>query len=202
MHEPSSLYDYWFSELQKGNSLALSHFFDLHYRSICYFADSIVKDSLEAEDIAATAFMKLWRKHKDLESASSIKSFLYICARNACLDYLKKKKRQTSAQAEYYNLVASSDDYILKNLIEAEFLQQLTEEIEALPPQCKMVFKRMYFDGLKTDEIADELSLSVKTVRNHKSRAISLLQATLLKKKLLPTLLCLSIELLKSKLPL
>ncbi len=202
MNKRSLHHDYWISEFRKGNSLALNHIFDLHYRSLCYFAECMVKDQQEAEDIAAASFMKLWKKHADFETAQNMKAFLYISTRNACLDYLKHLKRQSLAQKEYFTQLCNEEDHILNYLIEAEYLQQLNEAIERLPEQCRAVFKLIYFDGLKTDEIAHEMSLSVKTVRNHKARAVSLLQAALLKRKLLPMLLYLSMELIENKAPL
>lgn len=182
-------HDDWINEFKKGNSKALNYVFDLHYRALCYFAECIVKDQQEAEDIAASSFIKIWKKHADFETAQNIKAFLFICAKNACLDYLKHFKRQSLAQKEYFKQLSEEEDYILNYLIEAEFLQLLNEEIEDLPEKCRAVLKLIYFDGLKTDEIAQQLALSVKTVRNHKARAVSLLQSALLKRNLLPMLL-------------
>lgn len=194
-------HDYWISEFRKGNSLALNYVFDLHYRALCYFAECIIKDQQEAEDIAASSFIKIWKKHADFETAQNIKAFLFISTKNACFDYLKHFKRQSLAQKEYFKQLSEEEDHILNYLIEAEFLQLLNAEIEDLPEKCRAVFKFIYFDSLKTDEIAQRLALSVKTVRNHKARAVSLLQSALLKRNLLPILL-LSLESIWNKLDL
>lgn len=73
---------YWIKELKHGNSMALSYFFDLPYQALCYFAESIVKDQQEAEDIVATSFFKVWDKYTDFETAQNIKAFLYISTKN------------------------------------------------------------------------------------------------------------------------
>lgn len=177
---------YWLKELKQGNSMALSYFFDLHYQALCYFAESIVKDQQEAEDIVATSFFKIWNKHDDFDTAQNIKAFLYISTKNACLDHLKKLKRQTTAQQGYFQQLNLEEDYIQNYFIEAEFLHILNMELEKLPERCKEVFKLIYVDGLKTNEIAELLDLSVKTVRNHKARAVSLLQLAFSEKNLLP----------------
>lgn len=177
---------YWLKELKHGNSMALSYFFDLHYQTLCYFAESIVKDQQEAEDIVATSFLKIWNRHTDFETAQNIKAFLYISTKNACLDHLKHLKRRTLAQQGYFQQLISEENNIENHLIEAEFLQLLNVELEKLPERCKEVFKLIYVDGLKTSEIAELLDLSVKTVRNHKARAVSLLQLAFSEKNLLP----------------
>lgn len=177
---------YWLKELKQGNTMALSYFFDLHYQALCYFAESIVKDQQEAEDIVATSFLKIWNKHTDFETPQNIKAFLYISTKNACLDCLKQLKRQSLAQQGYFQQLTFEEDHIENYLIEAEFLQILNAELEKLPERCKEVFKLIYIDGLKTNEIAELLDLSVKTVRNHKARAVSLLQLAFSEKNLLP----------------
>lgn len=178
--------EHWLTELKKGNSTALSYFFDLHYQALCYFAETIVKDQQEAEDIVATSFLKVWNKHTDFATPQNVKAFLYISTKNACLDHLKQLKRQSVSQKAYFEQLVQEEDYILNYIIEAEFLQILNIELEKLPERCKEVFKLIFMDGLKTSEIAELLDLSVKTVRNHKARAISLLQLAFSEKNLLP----------------
>ena len=173
---------YWMEGFRNGNSQALSYFFDLHYKSLGYFATRLTQDTFEAEDIVANCFVKLWKKHNDFQTATNIKAFLYISCRNACLDHLKHLKRKTSAQEEYFRQLEESEESILFQIIEAEFLQLLNEEIELLPEKCREIFKMIYFEGKKTDEVAEELDLSVKTVRNQKARAVTLLKTAFLKK--------------------
>nr|WP_226904951.1 RNA polymerase sigma-70 factor [Pedobacter schmidteae] len=173
--------EYWMDGFRKGNNQALAHFFDFHYKPLSYFATRLVQDAMEAEDIVANCFVKLWKRHEQFETASNIKAFLYISCRNACLDFLKHLKRKTAAQEEYFKQLAESEENILYQIIEAEFLQLLNEEIQLLPDKCKEVFNLIYFEGKKTDEIAVQLNLSVKTVRNHKARAVALLKTAFLK---------------------
>jgi RNA polymerase sigma-70 factor (family 1) len=179
---------YWLDEFRNGNHQALSYFFDLHYKPLSYFATGLTQDAMEAEDIVANCFVKLWKRHPDFETASNIKAFLYISCRNACLDYLKHLKRKTVAQEAYFKQLDESEESILYQIIEAEFLQLLNAEIQQLPEKCGEVFKLIYFEGKKTDEIATELNLSVKTVRNHKARAVALLKTSFLKKNITDSL--------------
>ncbi|WEK18643.1 MAG: RNA polymerase sigma-70 factor [Candidatus Pedobacter colombiensis] len=173
---------YWMDGFRNGNNQALSHFFDLHYKPLSYFATRLTQDAMEAEDIVANCFVKLWKRHEDFQTVNNIKAFLYISCRNACLDHLKQLKRKTTAQEEYFKQLEESEETILFQIIEAEFLQLLNAEIQLLPEKCGEIFKLIYFDGKKTDEIAAELDLSVKTIRNHKARAVALLKTSFLKK--------------------
>jgi RNA polymerase sigma-70 factor (family 1) len=180
----------WAESLRNGQHDALSHFFKLHHKALCFFANRMVQNQEEAEDIVSDCFLKVWKRRQDFETDTNIKSFLYISCRNACFDYLKHLKVKTFAQQNYFNHLTHSEDLILYTIMEAEFMEILSREIELLPEQCQKIFKLIYFQGKKTDEIAQELDLSVQTVRNHKSRAVELLKTAFLKRGMPTALLC------------
>jgi len=174
--------EYWIKAFRKGDHQALSHFFKLYVKSLRYFAFRLVQDELEAEDITAECFVKVWERHHDFETEDNIKAFLYISCRNACLDYLRRLKVKSTAQEAYYSQLVNSEETILYQIVKSEVLEALNKEIEFLPDNYRKVFKLIYFDYKKTDEIALELGISVQTVRNYKARAVELLRVSMLKK--------------------
>jgi RNA polymerase sigma-70 factor (family 1) len=180
---------YWLNAFCAGEDAALAYFFELHYRSLCYFAGRLLQDHLEAEDIVSDCFFKLWEKKQDFETATNIKAFLYISCRNACLNHLKKIKRKTAIQEKYFNQMEEDEETIDYEMIETEILTLLSKEIEILPEKCREVFKLLYIEGRKTDEIALQLGLSVQTVRNHKTRAVEILRTSFLKKGISATMM-------------
>jgi RNA polymerase sigma-70 factor (ECF subfamily) len=170
--------------LRKGDEQSFAYFFDLHYKSLCYFAFTITQDQQQGEDIVSECFLKLWNSRLDFYTPQKIKAFLYISCKNACLNYLRNNKRKNSKQQLYLQQLEHSEDSILYQIVETEVLAILSQEIEELPTKCREVFKLLYFQHKKTDEIAELLGISAKTVRGHKARAIELLKAQLLKKGL------------------
>ena len=160
----------------------IKHFFDLHHKSLCYFANRLVKDDLQAEDIVAECFLKLWERRDGFNTDQNVKAFLYISCRNACLNYLQHLKVKTSVQKLYLEQLENGEDTILFEIIRTEVLDFVNKEVEELPGKMKEIFKLIYFNGKKTDEIATELNLSVQTVRNQKTKAIAILKTSLLKK--------------------
>lgn len=174
--------DPWILALRAGNERAMSHFYELHYRSLCYFANRFVQETDVAEDLVAECFCKLWERRDTFETSQNIKAFLYISCRNACLNHLKHIQRRNAAQELYFQQLNEGEDTILLQIIETEVLNIIAAEIEELPDKCREVFKLLYVDGEKTDAVAARLGISVKTVRGHKARAIALLKTALLKK--------------------
>jgi len=182
--EPVAIKDenYWVEAFRKGEEKALAYFFDQHYKSLQYFAARLLQDDVLAEDVVAECFVKLWKGSREEETPERIKAFLYISCRNACLDTLRQLKVKNKAQEIYYNELEKSEESILSKIIESEVMEMLTAEIEQLPEKCREVFKLIYYQHKKTDEIAEELGISPKTVRNHKAKAIELLKVVVLKK--------------------
>jgi RNA polymerase sigma-70 factor (ECF subfamily) len=171
-------------DLRKGDHAALTYFFKKHHRPLCYLAARIVQDTAQAEDIVADCFIKLWQRRGRFADATKIKAFLFITCRNSCLNYLRDLKRKTAAQKLYLRELEANSEGILYEVIDTEVITLLASEIEELPGKCREVFKLLYIEGKKTDEVARQLQLNVQTVRNHKTRAIELLKAQFLKKGL------------------
>jgi RNA polymerase sigma-70 factor (family 1) len=172
---------YWIEALRKGEEKALAHFFDLYYKSLCYFAGRLIQDDAEAEDIVSGCFVKLWKSERDVQTVESIKAFLYIACRNACFDHLRKLKVRTALQQDYYEQLETSDETVLAKIVKTEVLGLLEKEIEQLPEICKAVFRLFYFEQKKTTEVMAELMLNEKAVRYQKAKAIELLKTSLLK---------------------
>ena len=162
---------------RKGDSQAFDAFFRFHYRPLCYFAAQLTGDPSEAEDIVKDTFVKLWHKHAGFDSPHTIKAFLYITTRNAGINFLRRLKVKNTFSREFAYLEESRrDELVLNQLIRAEFMQEIYNEIEKLPEKRREVFKLAYFEGLKNDEIAQRLGISVFTVKVQKGKALGALR--------------------------
>lgn len=64
-------------------------------------------------------------------------------------------------------------------LISRENINMITEALESLPPQCKLIFFKSRFGKLKYAEIAKEMNLSVKTVEVQVGKALKILREKL-----------------------
>jgi RNA polymerase sigma-70 factor (family 1) len=168
------------SAFNQGETHALSFIFKTYYRELCYFAEDITKDQMEAEDIVVDAFTVLWKKHREFTTLSKLKNFLYIVVRNACFNFIKKTKRETQQKKEFLYLTPLEEQQAGHARITAEFLQLVYHEIEHLPGQCRKVFELLFIHGLSYPEVAERLSISERNARNQKARALLLLRKRLL----------------------
>jgi RNA polymerase sigma-70 factor (family 1) len=162
-----------------SNSPAFSEIFRQYYSTLCYFAERIIGDSSSTEDIVEEVFLKVWNKSEPFESSKHLKYFLYQSTRNACLDEIKKTRHAKERQLIYLNEDMEDTVPYINEIIHAEVIREIYQAIKELPEQCGRIITMSYIDGLNNDEIANKLGLSVQTVKNQKSRGISLLKIRL-----------------------
>lgn len=147
--------------------------FHYNYRPLCLYALHYVQDADFAEDIVQESYAALWEKLQEGVHVLNRKSYLYMMVRNRCLDHLRKKGIPTESLKPYdtYGII-DDDDAQERSQIEA----RLWTAIDTLPEKCREVFILSKRDGLKYEEIAEELGLSVNTVRNQISKALKVLK--------------------------
>jgi RNA polymerase sigma-70 factor (ECF subfamily) len=177
------------TSLRKGDPDALQTLIKQYYSTLCLFAERLLADSAAAEDIVGESFVKLWNKKADFENHQNLKAFMYITVRNACLNYLKQAKRDSLNKKQLAYITGEKEEFVLNEMIRAEVLKEIMDEINNLPEQCRKVLKLGYLEGMKNQEIADLLNISIHTVKNQKARAIQLLKTRLRDRDLMSLLL-------------
>ena len=168
-----------FIRMQKEQKCKPEDVFKEYYGRLCYFVYQFVPDKTIAEDLVQDAFLAYWdSKSKFSDHPRAIKDFLYTAVRNSSLNYLKREKVR-----ERYFFRRQEDDFenekVLGAIIKAEAMANLHKAVFQLPESCRKVFLLAYFQGLSNPEIAQELNISVNTVRNHKSYGLKILRSNL-----------------------
>lgn len=157
----------------KQHMASFDDLFKYNYRPLCLYALHYVQDVDLAEDIVQDSYASLWEKLQEGDHVLNLKSYLYMMVRNRCLDHLRKKGLPTESLKPYdtYGII-DDDDAQERSQTEA----RLWTAIDSLPEKCREVFIMSKRDGLKYEEIAEELGLSVNTVRNQISKALKVLK--------------------------
>ena len=168
--------------LNAGKEEAFGYIYKRYYQSLCLFASRMVSDE-DAEDMVDEAFIAVWKKRVQFRDENHLKSFLYLSVRNACLNILKTGERAGERQHQFITDRGDSEECYLFHLLEAEVLRELNEAVESLPPQCRKIIHLTYLEGKANPEVAEELNISVHTVKNQKRRGLDLLREKLVSNK-------------------
>ena len=144
--------------------------FTMNYRGLVYYAQKLLKDDMLAEDLVQDVFVKVWDKMDAFNELKEIKPYLYKCVRNHCLDRLNTRKS--------HHIDLSFQEQDLAYILDAETISLIDHAIHQLPEGSRKVIE-LYLSGKKNGEIAQELNLSINTVRAQKQRAIAALRKSL-----------------------
>ncbi|HMH23245.1 MAG TPA: sigma-70 family RNA polymerase sigma factor [Puia sp.] len=180
MNKKSSSHNFSIDKFRKGDLAEFNFIFYYYYDIIYMFCYNMIGTEAEAQDITSDGFVKLWRLKETFASQTGIQAFLYFVARNSCIDFIRRRKRQWINLKEIMYLLDEEEVSIENAQIEAEVLKEITRQIEGLPDKCREVFKLVFFDSLKTAEIADLMGISPQNVQAQKERAIKLLRLRLI----------------------
>ena len=154
---------------------AYNYAFKFFYPALCDFAARMVgRDT--AKDIVEDLFVKIWTSPQQFREADHLKAFFYRAIKNACLDFIKVNKRANDRNALFTNEHAVNDTDYLAGIIRAEVILELYAAIAELPTEKGRIIKMTYLDGKTNQETADELGISVQTVKNQKLRGLVLLR--------------------------
>jgi RNA polymerase sigma-70 factor (ECF subfamily) len=164
--------------LKNNDSRVFDHLFNEYYTQLQYFAERLIGNREEAQDIVITAFRKFWGIKDNFQTANNIKAFFYITVRNQCLDYLRYRQRFNEVKKEYETHLHSADELQQTDnlIIETDLINKIYQEVQKLPNRCREIFILTYFKGLKTKEIAAALQISESAVTTQRSLAIKYLK--------------------------
>ncbi|WP_461066933.1 RNA polymerase sigma-70 factor [Spirosoma horti] len=167
------------SPVGASESLELDSLFKEYYDRLVYFSVQIIRDQGQAQDITQDAFIKYWQEREAIfPNKVAIKNYLYSTVRNASLNVIRHNK-VVDDYREQHGFSETEELTIMDAIISSEVMAELYSAIESLPANYRTISKMSYLEGKKNQEIADELNMSINTVKKQKQRALELLRLRL-----------------------
>ena len=167
--------------LREGNELAFEKVFTTYYEALHAYAFTILGDEDMAEELVQEVFFTVWVKKDKLDIQYSLKSYLYKSVFNECMDHLKHRKHKaihTSYVLRQAKTSSSGEDADRRAGLK-DLEKRLQNALNDLPEQCRIIFQLSRFEGIKYQEIALQLGLSVKTVEAQMGKALKRLRISL-----------------------
>jgi len=149
-------------QTSKGDESAFRELFDVYQPLLLSFVFRITKNRVTTEEIVQDIFLKIWMTRESLAGIQSFKNYLFIVSRNQALNLIDKERRARNRQSAYEKEVTGNHD-----APEEKMYHLIDEAIDRLPGQQKTAWLLSRHEGLTYAEIAEQMGLSAKTVKNY-----------------------------------
>jgi len=167
-------------KIQGGDIREFERLFIKYYEPLCQHANKILKDMDTAEDIVQEFFYNFWKNRETSSPKLSLNAYLYHSIRNNALHYLEHlavKQTYTQQVISNYRDVFPSENQ--EDIELHELNKAIYATLQQMPERCSRIFRMNRFEGKKYREIADILSISVKTVEADMGKALQFFRKSL-----------------------
>lgn len=155
-----------------------------------YHIIKMVKNHEQVEDIIQESFVKAFSNLNSYNTNYAFSTWLYRITTNHTIDYLRKKKLQTTSINEpvrakdgemQFQIVGNAETD--RKIIRKERKKIVSDAIENLPEKYREVIQMRHLEEMSYQEISKELELPLGTVKAHIFRAREMLYKALIDRK-------------------
>lgn len=164
-------------KISKSDEAAFKVLFNYYYPRLLNYAFVIVKNHESAEDIVLEVLHSIWERRSKIREVYNFTNYLYVCTRNKTLDFHKRNSKLMSVsfdEPHYKEYITHRNPE--NQLLNKELSETIDKTILSLPEKTRLVYRLVKEDGLKYQEVADILGVSVKTVNNQLLRAMKIVR--------------------------
>ncbi|SEN73874.1 RNA polymerase sigma-70 factor, ECF subfamily [Chitinophaga rupis] len=156
--------------------------FEVNHDKVFRFAYKLTEDAVRAQEITQQCFIRLWENIHKIEAGQDVFPLLFVFTKHIVVDETRKlyREKQTLAQMSSRQPVHPADNREEMLLMRKEFWQQIQKVIDKMPEQRRNIYLLSRDKGHSHKEIADQLSLSPSTVRNHLALALQFIRREML----------------------
>ncbi len=156
------------------------------YRDAIYFMLlKMVNNKSDAEDLTIEAFGKAFKNIRQYSTSYAFSTWLFKIASNNGIDFLRKKRAvvisidagYSSDDSERPTPLSVCDEGLdpAEALIKSQVANTVRMVVQKLKPRYKTLIEMRYFQELSYEEIAEQLSLPLGTVKAQLFRSRELL---------------------------
>lgn len=154
-------------------------FFKGYYSRYYYFALQMVDDAEMCRDLVGDAFEQAWVEMQQTGDIN-LPAFTYALVRNKCISYVRHEAVCDKYADFYQSIYAETDEESVRE--QEEQIEQMYRIMEHFTSQTQRILKLCYFQKMSYQQAADELGISVSTVRKHVVNALKAFRKEMIKK--------------------
>lgn len=163
--------------LKEGDESALKELFDAYYVPLCLYAVQLT-DSLEvSEDLVQEVFISFWERKAYRLLQSDLRSYLFAAIRHLALNYMRRERPYALQDVEEALFPAEWEEEDMTDDTLLRMRQKLNKALETLSPQEYKVLQLIVFKNKKYKEVAEEMGITVNSVKTYWARALKYLRS-------------------------
>ena len=164
--------------LREGDNCAYRELYARYYGLLCHAADRYMHDRFLAECIVENVILNIWERREQLQIRTSLASYLAMSVRNASINYLQSKYKRNEMLMSHIGESdrrwiesVSADTLPTDGIINAETIAGVLDCLGS--EECRAVFVKSRMEAMSYKEIADDMGISVNTVKYHIKNALA-----------------------------
>jgi len=165
--------------IRNGDEQAFEWLFRQYYEKLCQWAYHYLRDLDSSEEVVQELYYNLWKNRATLEFYVSVKSYLYKAVSNNCKMLIRKKGRHDAIEADLASQNPGSVTEPEELLEVKEIKEVVSKTLNELPEKPAQIFRMSRYERLKYREIAEKLSISIKTVEANMGKALKIFRKNL-----------------------
>lgn len=155
---------------QKGDEESFCALIGQYEKRIYNIAYKFLRNEYDAQDAAQEAIIKMFTNIRKFSFQSAFSTWMYRVTANTCLDMIRKRRPDTDLE-DFERYAVSRVGNPDSDTINRELGENIKSAIRMLPDKYIPIIVLKDMEGLKYEEIAEVLHISVGTVKSRISRA-------------------------------
>lgn len=163
-------------KIRKGDINSFEILFHQFYPGLRSYAESLLKKEEVAEEVVQDVFYNIWKNRESLRISRSWQSYLYRSVYNNSMMYFRRTRREYLTEDGFSPESEGGSRDPFQEMQYREIFDIVLKTLEDLPERTREIFIMNRQEGLKYKEIAQKLSISVKTVEANMGKALKALR--------------------------
>lgn len=157
----------------KKDEKALLRVYKKYHPLIFKYVKSQITNYQTAEELTQDIFLDFIEALRDFRFQSSLKTFIFSIARHKVIDQIRKKKIKSILFSHLPSFIVEGLKVIFidEEIDKKELMEKISNIIDSLPNDYRLILRLKYIEGVKIREIAGKLKMNFKAAESLLFRA-------------------------------
>ena len=171
--------------VKQGDDARFAELVEKYLRRIYNFTFRYLGNREEAEDVTQEVFVRAWKGAKKFDAARNFRVWLFVIAKNASFDYLRKKKSipfsdiDVDGEDSFIESIEDLDPFPDEIFARKEIAADVERAVSMLPSVDRSILVLRYIDQMTFEEVSEVLNIPMNTAKSRHRRALGKLRSIL-----------------------